>query len=332
MKRALITGITGQDGSYLAELLLGKGYEVHGIVRRSATPNTKNIDEIKDRLHLHYGDLTDSGSITQIVNEVVPDEIYNLGAQSHVHVSFQCPDYTANVVGLGALRVLEAARMCQERHGKQVKVYSAGSSEQFGSAPPPQTMDTPFHPRSPYAVAKLYAYWQTINYREAYNMFACNGILYNHESIRRSEEFVTRKVTKAAARIALGRQKVLRLGNLDARRDWGHSPDFVTAMWMMLQHDVPGDYIVATGEAHSVRELCDVAFKRVGLDYRDYVISDPELFRPAEVNYLLGDASKTTEMLGWKPTKTFVDLIHEMVDYDYLMEEGPERYPDPEYN
>src|SRR5262245_15657416 len=292
MKRALITGITGQDGSYLAELLLGKPeYEVHGLVRRSSSLNRQRIDHLFERdpavhkrLYLHYADLADASSLAMVMEQVRPDEVYNLGAQSHVRVSFDQPLYTADVVGLGALRLLEAAR--QLNRSQPVKFYQASSSEMFGSAPPPQGLETPFHPRSPYACAKLYAHWQTINYREAYGLFACTGILFNHESPRRGESFVTRKVTLGAARIKEGLQKRLRMGNLEARRDWGFAGDYVRAMWLMLQQDKPGDYVVATGATHSVRELLELAFSLVELDYREFVDFDAKYTRPSEVDVL----------------------------------------------
>lgn len=323
MPKALLTGITGQDGSFLAEFLLSKGYEVHGVVRRASVFNTDRIDHVyrdphdpEARLFLHYGDLTDASSLRRILELVQPDEVYNLGAQSHVKVSFDEPEYTADVDALGALRLLEAVRDVQQRTGHQIKVYQAGSSEMFGSSPPPQSEVTPFHPRSPYAVAKVYAYWQTVNYREAYGLFACNGILFNHESERRGETFVTRKVTRAATRIKLGLQDKLYLGNLDARRDWGYAKDYVEAMWLMLQQDTADDYVIATGETHSVREFVERVFDRLGLDWRRYVEVDPRYFRPAEVDVLLGDATKARRKLGWKPRVTFEQLIEIMVDHD----------------
>jgi GDPmannose 4,6-dehydratase len=321
MKHALITGITGQDGSYLAEFLLCRpDYVVHGVVRRSSTLNRSRIDHIganaeyKDRFLLHYADLADASSLAALVELVGPDEVYNLGAQSHVRVSFDQPIYTADVVGLGTLRLLDAVR--QQARRKPVKFYQASSSEMFGAAPPPQTLETPFHPRSPYACAKLFAHWQTINYREAYGLFACSGILFNHESPRRGESFVTRKITRGAARIKLGLQKNLALGNLDAKRDWGFAGDYVRAMWLMLQQDAPEDYIVATGETHSVRELLDRAFGLLDLDYRDFVEFDPKYTRPSEVNVLLGDASKARAVLGWKPEVDFEGLVRMMVEHD----------------
>jgi GDPmannose 4,6-dehydratase len=320
MKKALITGITGQDGSYLAELLLEKGYEVHGVIRRSSSFNTDRIDHLyKDpherevRLKLHYGDLTDASSLNRILSALEPDEIYNLGAQSHVKVSFEVPEYTAEAAGLGAVRLLEAIREL----GIRPRFYQASSSELFGKVREvPQRETTPFYPRSPYACAKAYAYYLTVNYRESYGLFACNGILFNHESPRRGETFVTRKVTRAVARIKHGLEKRLYLGNLDARRDWGHAKDFVEAMWLMLQADQPDDYVVATGEVHSVRELCEEAFSVVGLDAKDFVEVDPRYFRPAEVDFLQGDSSKARQKLGWKPKVDFKALIREMVDSD----------------
>ncbi len=322
MTRALITGITGQDGSYLAELLLGKPeYEVHGLVRRSSSLNRQRIDHlfardrsIAERIHLHYADLADASSLAMAVQKIRPHEVYNLGAQSHVRVSFDQPEYTADVVGIGSLRLLEAVRHLNEQ--QPVKFYQASSSEMFGSAPPPQGPDTPFHPRSPYACAKLYAHWQTINYREAYDLFACSGILFNHESPRRGESFVTRKVSLGAARIKEGLQKKLVMGNLDAKRDWGFAGDYVEAMWMMLQHDKADDYIVATGETHSVRELLETAFSTLNLDYRDFVEFDPRYTRPSEVEVLLGDATKAREVLGWKPRVDFRGLVKMMIESD----------------
>ncbi|OLV15816.1 GDP-mannose 4,6-dehydratase [Deinococcus marmoris] len=323
MKKALITGITGQDGSYLTELLLSKGYEVHGIVRRASTFNTDRIDHLYKDLHdptsrmfLHYGDLSDSSGLRLLLERVQPDEIYNLGAQSHVMVSFDQAEYTADVTGLGTLRLLEAIRDYQKRTGTTVRFYQASSSEMFGAAKPPQGLHTPFHPRSPYAVAKVYSYWQTINHREAYDLYACNGILFNHESPRRGETFVTRKITRAVGRIKTGLQSKLYLGNLEAKRDWGHARDYVEAMWLMLQQDTPRDYCIATGEAYSVREFAERAFALVDLDYQDYVEVDPRYFRPAEVDYLLGDASETRRALDWTPKTSFEQLVQEMVDHD----------------
>ncbi|AIZ44034.1 GDP-D-mannose dehydratase [Deinococcus radiopugnans] len=323
MKKALITGITGQDGSYLSELLLDKGYEVHGVIRRASTFNTERIDHLYHdphdpdaRLFLHYGDLADASGIRALLEKVQPDEVYNLGAQSHVKVSYDQAEYTADVTGLGTLRLLEAIRDVGGRTGNPMRFYQASSSEMFGAAPPPQGLHTPFHPRSPYAVAKVYAYWQTVNHREAYDLYACNGILFNHESPRRGETFVTRKITRAVGRIKMGLQKKLYLGNLDAKRDWGHARDYVEAMWMMLQQDAPRDYCIATGEAYSVREFAERAFALAGLNHEDYVEIDPRYFRPAEVDYLLGDAAETREKLGWTPKTTFEELVREMVEHD----------------
>jgi GDPmannose 4,6-dehydratase len=320
MKKALITGITGQDGSYLAELLLEKGYEVHGVIRRSSSFNTTRIDHIYQdphtpgcRLFLHYGDLSDASSLNYLLKKLRPDEIYNLGAQSHVKVSFDVPEYTGEVTGLGATRLLEAAR---ELDLKDTRIYQASSSEMFGASPPPQSEQTPFYPRSPYGAAKVYAYWIGVNYREAYGMHVSNGILFNHESPRRGETFVTRKVTRAASRIKLGLQKKLYLGNLEAKRDWGFAKDFVEAMWLMLQQPKGDDYVVATGEAHSVRELCEAAFGHVGLDYREFVEVDPRYFRPTEVDYLLGDPTKAVKQLGWKVRTGFKELVRIMMDAD----------------
>jgi len=323
MKRALITGITGQDGSYLAEFLLDKGYEVHGIIRRSSAFNTSRIDHLyRDphepgaRLFLHYGDLTDGTGLRRSLERVQPDEIYNLGAQSHVKVSFEQPEYTADVVATGTLRLLEAVRDYVQVWGKPVRFYQAGSSEMFGAAPPPQSEKTPFYPRSPYAVSKVAAYWYAVNYREAYGLFIVNGILFNHESERRGETFVTRKITRAAGRIKMGLQKKLYLGNLEAKRDWGYAPDYVEAMWLMLQQPEPDDYVVATGEAYSVREFLEEAFGLLGLDPEAYVEIDPRYFRPTEVDFLLGDASKAWEKLGWRPRVTFKELVRRMVEHD----------------
>ncbi|HEX9996890.1 MAG TPA: GDP-mannose 4,6-dehydratase [Abditibacterium sp.] len=323
-RSALVTGITGQDGSYLAEILLEKGYEVHGVVRRSSTFNSGRIDHLcgddkSSKLHLHYGDLSDSASLSRLMGQAAPDEVYNLGAQSHVKVSWDQSEYTGDVTGLGVLRLLEAVRDTQERLGKEIRFYQASSSEMFGSAPPPQGLDTPFHPRSPYACAKVYGYWQTINHRESYNMFACNGILFNHESPRRGETFVTRKITRAVGRIKEGLQKKLLLGNLDAKRDWGHARDYVEAMYLMLQHKEPRDYVVATGEAYSVREFAERAFALVGLDSKDFVEVDPRFFRPAEVEYLLGEPQDTFETLNWRPRTSFEELVREMVEADHEM-------------
>lgn len=323
MKKALLTGITGQDGSYLTELLLDKGYEVHGITRRASTFNTDRIDHLyvdphkpEAKMFLHYGDLADGPGLRRIIETVEPDEIYNLGAQSHVAVSFQQPEYTADVDGLGVLRLLEAIRDYQLRTGNAPRFYQAGTSEMFGAASPPQSESTPFYPRSPYAVAKVYAYWQTINYREAYDLFACNGILFNHESERRGETFVTRKITRAATRIKRGLQKKLYLGNLDAKRDWGHAEDYVEAMWLMLQQDTPDDYVVATGESYSVREFVERVFNRLELDWQDYVEIDPRYFRPTEVEYLWGDPTKAKKQLDWQPKVGIDELVRRMVDHD----------------
>jgi len=346
VKKALITGITGQDGSYLAEFLLSKGYEVHGIIRRSSTFNTQRIDHIyvdphepNAKLFLHYGDLSDPGIITEIIYNVQPDEIYNLGAQSHVKVSFDMPEYTGNITGLGTLRILEAIR----RSGIKARFYQASSSEMFGGAPAPQNETTPFYPRSPYAVAKVYAYWITVNYREAYNIFACNGILFNHESPRRGETFVTRKITRALAHILAGKQKKLYLGNLYAKRDWGYAPEYVEMMWLMLQQDKPDDYVVGTGESHTIKEFLVKAFEYAGIELGfkgqgveekgivksiddrwtsvlkpgDVVVEiDPKYFRPTEVEHLQADITKARQRLGWEPRTTFDELVKIMVDYD----------------
>jgi GDPmannose 4,6-dehydratase len=320
-KKALITGITGQDGSYLTELLLGRGYDVYGVIRRASTFNTERIDHIYQdphesgrRLRLVYGDLNDASSLNKILRDVQPDEIYNLGAQSHVRVSFDIPEYTAEVGALGTLRLLEAIR---ETGLSKTRFYQASSSELFGKVQEvPQRETTPFYPRSPYGVAKLYAYWVTVNYRESYGLFACNGILFNHESERRGETFVTRKITRAAAAIKLGLRDKLYLGNLDAKRDWGHARDFVEAMWMMLQRDEPDDYVIATGETHSVRDFLDEAFGHLDLDWKRFVEIDPRYYRPAEVDLLIGDASKARRKLGWEPRITFKELVRMMVDAD----------------
>jgi GDPmannose 4,6-dehydratase len=348
MKRALITGITGQDGSYLAEFLLSKGYEVHGIIRRSSSFNTQRIEHIyvdphdpNAKLFLHYGDLSDPGILTEIIWNIKPDEIYNLGAQSHVKVSFDMPEYTGNITGLGTTRILEAIR----RSGVKTKFYQASSSEMFGASPPPQNEKTPFYPRSPYAVAKVYAYFITINYREAYELFACNGILFNHESPRRGETFVTRKITRAIANILSGKQKVLYLGNLNAKRDWGYAPEYIRAMWLMLQQENPDDYVIGTGESHSVREFVERAFEYAGIEIEwkgnganergivksveskwediikpgDMIIEvDPKYFRPTEVESLSADITKAKRKLGWEPIVKFSDLVKIMVDYDML--------------
>lgn len=310
MNRALITGITGQDGSYLAELLLAKGYEVHGIIRRSSTFSTGRIEHIYDRLHLHYGDVTDGSSLCRLVRTIHPDEVYNLAAQSHVRVSFDQPSYTANATGLGTLALLEAVRDV----APEARVYQASSSEQFGNEPAPQSEATAFRPRSPYACAKVFAHHIAVNYRESYGLHVSCGILFNHESPRRGETFVTRKIAQAVARITAGKQDRVALGNLDARRDWGFAGDYVGAMWLMLQQERPDDYVIATGETHSVREFLDVACDRVGLDPKAIVEHDPRYDRPAEVDCLLGDASKAKAALGWSPRVGFVDLVHMMVD------------------
>src|SRR5579872_3959637 len=323
MKTALITGITGQDGSFLAEFLLAKGYDVHGIVRRASTFNTDRLDPIyadphepEVSLRLHYGDLTDGTGLRHIVENVRPDEIYNLGAQSHVRVSFDQPEYTGDVVATGALRLLEVVRDYASHTNKNVRVYQAGSSEMFGAAPPPQNEKTPFYPRSPYGVSKVAAHWYGVNYREAYRLFLCNGILFNHESPRRGETFVTRKITRALGRIKCGLQKKLFLGNLDSKRDWGYAGDYIEAMWLMLQQAEPDDYVIATGEAHSVGEFLDTAASYAGIDWTKHLETDTRYFRPTEVDYLLGDASKAREMLGWKPRVSFEELVRMMVDHD----------------
>jgi GDPmannose 4,6-dehydratase len=319
MKKALVTGCTGQDGSYLVEFLLANDYEVHGTKRRSSSLNTDRIDHVyKDehqsgaRFFLHYADMTDGSSLATLLHDIHPDEVYNLAAQSHVKVSFDIPEYTSDVVATGTLRLLEAIR----RTGLKCRVYQASSSEMYGSALPPQAEDTVFHPRSPYACAKLFGHNITVNYRESYGLHASNGILFNHESPRRGETFVTRKITRAVANIRNGCQSRLYLGNLDARRDWGYAPDYVRAMWMMLQQDSPDDYVIGTGEAHTVREFVELAFSHAGLDWKQYVEIDPRYFRPAEVDYLLADASKARRVLGWEPTVTFNELVHIMVDAD----------------
>jgi len=319
MKKAFITGITGQDGSYLAEWLLGKGYEVHGLIRRSSTFNTERIDHLyrdfhdpQTRLYLHYGDLSVSGQLTDLLYEIGPEEIYHLGAQSHVRVSFDMPEYTGDVTGLGTLRLLEAIR----KTGIKARFYQASSSEMFGAALPPQSEDTPFQPQSPYAAAKVYAYFMVKNYRNAYNLFACNGILFNHESPRRGETFVTRKITRGATQIKLGLRDKIYLGNLEAKRDWGFAGDYVEAMWLMLQQDKPDDFVIATGETHSVREFAEQVFAKLGLDYKRHVEIDPRYFRPTEVDVLLGDASKARRILNWKPKVGFDELIGMMTDAD----------------
>ncbi len=324
-RRALITGITGQDGSYLAELLISKGYEVHGLIRRSSTFNTGRIEHLYQdahentpRLILHYGDLTDAASLSALVLDLEPDEIYHLGAQSHVRVSFDIPLYTVDVVADGALRVLEAARQLAKR--KDVRIYNAASSEMFGDVVEvPQTENTPFRPQSPYACAKVFAFHQTVNYRKAYDLFACNGILFNHESPRRGETFVTRKITRAATRIREGLQDKLYLGNLDARRDWGYAKEYVEAMWLMLQRDEPEDFVIATNETHTVREFLELAFECVGRNWTHHVELDPKYLRPAEVNLLLGDPSKAKEQLGWEPRVSFQELVRLMVQRDWSL-------------
>jgi GDPmannose 4,6-dehydratase len=327
VKKALITGITGQDGSYLAELLLAKGYEVHGIIRRASTFNTGRIDHLYTDPHvngvhlfLHYGDIADSTNLIKLLYRIQPDEVYHLAAQSHVRVSFDIPEYTGDVTGLGTIRILEAIR----ETGVGAKFYQASSSEMFGKVQEvPQRETTPFYPRSPYGVAKVYAYWATRNYRESYGLFACNGILFNHESPRRGETFVTRKITRAVARIKAGLQKNLYLGNLDAKRDWGYAKEYVEAMWLMLQQPEPDDYVIATGETHSVGEFLVEAFSHVGLDWRPYVEFDPKYLRPAEVDLLVGDASRAKRVLGWEPATTFEGLVRLMVDADVeALEEG----------
>ena len=310
-KRALITGISGQDSSFLAELLLSKGYEVFGLKRRTSVNNTERISHLLNVIHVLDGDMCDSGSLVEAVKTSRPDEVYSLAAQSFVKSSFNQPELTGEVTGLGVTRLLEAVR----RFAPDAKFYQASTSELFGSEPPPQNETTIFHPRSPYGAAKLYAHWMTVNYRESYGLFSCCGILYNHESERRGSEFVTQKIAQGAASIKLGYSSKLFLGNLDAKRDWGHAKDFVQAMWLMLQQDKPDDYVVGTGEAHSVREFAELAFKRVGLDYKQYVEVDQAFYRPAEVNFLLADPTKAKTKLGWTPTITFEELVNEMVDY-----------------
>lgn len=319
MERALITGITGQDGSYLAELLLAKGYEVHGIIRRASTFNTRRVDHIYEdphvpdaRLRLYYGDLSTSDQLTSLIYDIRPNEIYHLGAQSHVKVSFEMPEYTGDVTGLGTIRMLEVIR----RSGVPAKFYQASSSEMFGAAPPPQSEITKFHPRSPYGIAKLYSYWIAINYREAYGMFACNGILFNHESPRRGETFVTRKITMGVARIVAGQQRKLYLGNLQARRDWGYAPEYVEGMWRMLQQEQADDYVLGTGESHTIQEFAEAAFGYAGLDWREHIEVDPKYFRPAEVDWLRADIRKARTHLGWQPRITFTELVRIMVDAD----------------
>jgi GDPmannose 4,6-dehydratase len=322
-KRALITGVTGQDGSYLAEFLLAKGYEVHGLMRRASLFNTDRIDHLYHdphlaglRLTLHYGDLTDGSGLRRVLEKVDPDEVYNLGAQSHVKVSFDIPEYTAEVVGVGTLRLIESVRDHVAHGGRPVRYYQAGSSEMFGAAPPPQSETTPFYPRSPYGVSKVAAHWFAVNYREAYGLFICNGILFNHESPRRGETFVTRKITRAVGRISQGLQNKLYLGNLEAKRDWGFTGDYVEAMWLMLQQRQPDDYVVATGEARSVRDLVELAFAAAGLDWRRHVEVDRRYFRPSEVDALRGDATKARDILGWEPRVSFAELVTMMVEHD----------------
>ena len=322
MKRALITGVSGQDGSHLAELLLDKGYEVHGLLRRSSSFNTHRLDPIYRDPHesgvkflMHYGDLSDSGSLVNLIRDLEPDEIYNLGAQTHVKVSFEIPEYTSDATGMGTVRILEAIRASNVA----TRFYQASSSEMFGAAPSPQSETTPFHPRSPYGVSKLFAHWMTVNYREAYGLFASNGILFNHEGPRRGETFVSRKITRAVARIKAGVQDVLYLGNLDARRDWGYAPDYVEAMWLMLQQDEPDDFVIATGESHTVREFAERAFAHADLDWERYVKVDPSYFRPAEVDNLQGDASKAARVLGWRHKTGFEELVRLMVEADIAL-------------
>ncbi len=324
MKKALITGVTGQDGSYLSELLLGKGYEVHGVMRRASTFNTGRIDHIYEDPHvdrrrfvLYHGDLADANTFRKLIYTIEPDEIYNLGAQSHVKVSFDIPEYTANIAGLGTLRVLEAIKDYEEHTGKKVKFYQASSSEMFGAVPPPQNEETKFHPRSPYAASKVFAYHVTRNYREAYGIFAVNGILFNHESPRRGETFLTRKVTRGVARIKAGLDKKLYLGNLEARRDWGYAPEYVGAMWQMLQQPTPEDYVIGTEESHSVKEFVEAAFAHAGIsDWEKYVEVDPRYYRPTEVQHLVADAKKAKEKLGWEAKTKFADLVKIMVEAD----------------
>jgi len=318
-KKALVTGITGQDGSYMAELLLSKGYEVHGLIRRASTFNTGRIDHIyvdphdpTAKLFLHYGDLSDAGQLTHLIYNIQPEEVYHLAAQSHVKVSFDMPEYTGDITGLGTTRLLDAIR----RSGNDIRFYQASSSEMFGAAPPPQAEDTPFHPRSPYAAAKVYAFWMVVNYREAYNIFATNGILFNHESPRRGEIFVTRKITRAIANIKAGKQKNLYLGNLDAKRDWGFAPEYMELVYLMIQHDKPGDYVMGTGDTHSVREFVEEAFEYAGLDWKEHVKIDPKYFRPTEVDALRADPSKAKNELGWEAKITFSELVKIMVDAD----------------
>ena len=319
MKKVFISGICGQDGSHLSELLLEKGYEVHGLVRRSSSPNTERIDHIRNKIHLHYGDVTDFGSLMNIFHDVRPDEVYNLAAQSHVRTSFENPTYTANVDALGTLRMLEAARNCG-----MPRFYQASTSELFGTTQVPQNEESPFRPVSPYAISKLYAYWTVVNYRESFGMFACNGILFNHEGPRRPEEFVTQKIVKAAVRIYKGLEQDLYLGNLNARRDWGYAPEFCNAMFLMLQQNKPDDYVIGTGESHTVREFVQETFTYLGLDYLKYIRLDSNLYRPTEVDYLLADASKAKRMLGWEPKVKFHQLVRIMVDAELKKYEDQE--------
>jgi GDPmannose 4,6-dehydratase len=321
---ALVTGITGQDGSYLAELLLDKGYEVHGLIRRASTFNTERIDHLYQDVHepdarltLHYGDIADGTNLTRLMSQIQPDEVYHLAAQSHVRTSFDIPEYTADVTAIGTLRLLDAIR---DSH-TNARFYQASSSEMFGASPPPQSEQTPFYPRSPYAIAKLFAHWTAINYRESYGVFATSGILFNHESPRRGETFVTRKVTRGIARILAGKDQFIFLGNLDAKRDWGYAPEYVEAMWLMLQQDEPDDFVIATGESHSVKEFVETAFELVGLDWQKHIRFDERYLRPAEVEHLLGDPTKAREKLGWQPRTTFRDLIYKMLEAD-LADEG----------
>ena len=323
MKKALVTGITGQDGSYLTELLLRKGYEVHGLIRRASVFNTERIDHLyrdphdpQAKVFLHYGDFADAVGLRRVLQRVVPDEVYNLGAQSHVKVSFEQPEYTGDVDALGTLRLLEALRDVRETAGKKIRFYQAGTSEMFGAAPPPQSEATPFYPRSPYAVAKVYAHWITVNYREAYGLFAANGVLFNHESERRGETFVTRKITRGATRIKLRMQEKLYLGNLDAKRDWGHAEDYVEAMWLMLQQEKPQDLVIATGQTYSVRDFVERVFHHLDLDWKEHVEIDSRYFRPTEVSALQGDSTKARERLGWCPRVGIDELVRRMVEGD----------------
>lgn len=323
-KKALITGITGQDGSYLAEFLLDKGYEVHGIIRRASTFNTQRIQHLFKDPHiegisffLHYGDLSDGGGLKKLIQKILPDEIYNLGAQSHVRVSFDIPEYTSDITGIGSLRMLEAIKEIQEATGKKIKYYQASSSEMFGSTPPPQNELTPFHPRSPYGVAKVFAYWATVNYREAYNIFAVNGILFNHESERRGGTFVTQKIAQGVAKIKAGLEKKIYLGNLDAKRDWGYAPEYMEAAWLMLQQEKPDDYVIGTGQTHSVKDFLQSAFKHIGItDWENYVEIDSRYFRPSEVDDLIADTTKAKEKLGWQAKTKFDDLVKIMVEHE----------------